>query len=101
MKTHDEAVRPDERTLSHHQVNGPDDVHYPAWEMHPEGDEILILTSGALSVEWQEGTLERSARLTPQAALVVSARVWHRVIVHEPSQLIAITPRQNTVHKRE
>jgi len=90
----------DGRTLALYYVNCPHDVHYPVWEMHPEGDELLILASGSLSVELGEGKMERTAPLPPQAAFIVRAGIWHRLIVHEPSVLIAITQRHNTVHKK-
>jgi mannose-6-phosphate isomerase-like protein (cupin superfamily) len=90
----------DGRVLALHHASGPHDVHYPTWEMHPEGDELLILLSGSLSVELREEETERTAPLSPQAALVVPAGVWHRVIVHEPSVLIAVTPCHNTVHEK-
>jgi hypothetical protein len=35
----------DGRTLALYCTNSPDDLHYPVWEMHPEGDELLILAS--------------------------------------------------------
>ena len=90
----------DGRTLAVHQIDDPRDVHYPVWEMHPEGDELLIAASGSLSVEFQEGETARVAPLAPRAACVVPAGTWHRLIVHEPSVLIAITPRRNTVQER-
>jgi mannose-6-phosphate isomerase-like protein (cupin superfamily) len=90
----------DGRTLALYHVNDPDDVHYPVWEMHPEGDELLILASGSLSVEFRRGEMERTAPLPPQAAFIVPAGIWHRLIVHEPSVLIAITTRRNTVHEK-
>ncbi len=91
----------DGRMLALYRVNSPRDVHHPDWEMHPAGDELLILASGALSVDAREGATERTAPLPPQAAFIVPAGVWHRLIVHEPSVLIAITPRHNTVHDRD
>jgi mannose-6-phosphate isomerase-like protein (cupin superfamily) len=90
----------DGRTLALYHVNGPDDVHYPVWEMHPEGDELLIVASGSLSVEFRTGETARTAPLPPEAAVIVPAGMWHRLIVHEPSVLIAITTRRNTVHEK-
>ncbi|WP_051980665.1 hypothetical protein [Burkholderia sp. 9120] len=89
----------DGRMLAMFHVSSPRDVHYPTWEMHPDGDELLILASGSLSVEVRDGKTICSARLPSQAAFVVPAAQWHRLIVHEPSVLIAITPRRNTVHQ--
>jgi mannose-6-phosphate isomerase-like protein (cupin superfamily) len=90
----------DGRILALHHVADPRDVHYPTWEMHPEGDELLILASGSLSVEFREAEKERTAPLPPQTAFIVPAGTRHRLIVHEPSVLIAITPRHNTVHEK-
>jgi quercetin dioxygenase-like cupin family protein len=89
----------DGRMLALYHVSGPDDVHYPAWEMHPEGDELLIVATGSLSVEFRDDAMER-APLSPETAVIVPAGIWHRLVVHEPSVLIAITPRHNTVHER-
>jgi mannose-6-phosphate isomerase-like protein (cupin superfamily) len=90
----------DGRVLALHNVRTPQDVHYPIWEMHPEGDELLILASGSLTVEFREDGAERRVLLPAQAAFIVPAGLWHRLVVHEPSVLIAITPRRNTVHEK-
>jgi mannose-6-phosphate isomerase-like protein (cupin superfamily) len=89
----------DGRVLALYHVNGPQDVHYPVWEMHPDGDELLILGSGSLSVEFREGETTRTAPLLPQAAFIVPAGIWHRIIVEEPSVLLVVTPRHNTMHE--
>jgi mannose-6-phosphate isomerase-like protein (cupin superfamily) len=86
--------------LSLHEVNTPRDVHYPAWEMHPEGDELLMVSSGSLGIELRKERIERAATLPPRSAFIVPAGVWHRLIVHEPSVLLAITPGHNTVHEK-
>jgi mannose-6-phosphate isomerase-like protein (cupin superfamily) len=90
----------DGRVLALYHANGPQDVHYPVWEMHPEGDELLILVLGSLSVEFREGETARTAPLPPQAAFIVPAGIWHRIIVNEPSVLLAVTPRHNTLHEQ-
>lgn len=90
----------DGRVLALHHVSTPQDVHYPTWETHPEGDELLILASGALAVEFREQDARRSVSLSPQAAFIVPAGIWHRIIVHELSVLIAITTRRNTQHQK-
>jgi mannose-6-phosphate isomerase-like protein (cupin superfamily) len=91
----------DGRVLALYHVSGPQDVHYPVWEMHPEGDELLILASGSLSVEFRERETKRTAPLPPRAAFIVPAGIWHRIIVDEPSVLLVITPRHNTMHENE
>ena len=86
--------------LTLHEVNTSRDVHYPDWEIDPEGEELLILSSGSLTMEFRNEGIERTAPLPLQSAFIVPAGLWHRLIVHEPSVLIAITPGHNTAHER-
>ena len=89
------SSRHDGFTLGFHRIEGPDDVHYPHWEMHPAGDELLVLLSGALAVELAGGALWP---LRPGTAFVVAAGTWHRLVVRARAELIAITPRRGTRH---
>ncbi len=61
-------------------------------EMHPDGDELLIVVSGAvtLSLELADGTTD--VDLGPGDAVIVPQGVWHQLITREPGQLIHITP---------
>lgn len=89
------APRNDGFTLGFHEILDPADVHYPNWEMHPAGDELLVLLSGALAVEWRDGG---ASPLCPGMACIVPAGRWHRLILHAPARLIAITPQEGTRH---
>lgn len=88
----------DGRTFALYHVTGPADVHYPAWEMHPEGDELLVLVSGSIAVELRQDESQRTVSLAPESILIVPAGAWHRLIVQEPSVLIAVTKPENTRH---
>jgi mannose-6-phosphate isomerase-like protein (cupin superfamily) len=62
-------------------------------EMHPDGDELLFLISGHISVLFLEReSAEQLVELSPGQAVVVPRGVWHRVLPKEPSQLLYITP---------
>jgi mannose-6-phosphate isomerase-like protein (cupin superfamily) len=61
------------------------------WEMHPAGDEIVCLLSGAIDLILQEGERERSLELRSRAAGIIPRGVWHRAIVHTPSDVLFIT----------
>jgi len=61
------------------------------WEMHPAGDEIVCLLSGAIDLILQEGECERSLELRSRAAGIIPRGVWHRAIVHTPSDVLFIT----------
>ena len=64
-------------------------------EMHPDGDELLYLISGAvtLSLELADGVLLTD--LGAGDAVVVPKGVWHQITMREPGRLIHITPGPN------
>src|SRR5918911_2032513 len=61
------------------------------WEMHPAGDEILYLLSGAIDVVLQEGDGERIIELRADHGCIVPRGDWHRQIVREPGDLLGVT----------
>ncbi|CAN95411.1 hypothetical protein predicted by Glimmer/Critica [Sorangium cellulosum So ce56] len=71
----------------------------PRWEMHPAGDEILYLLSGAIDVVLQDEGGERVVALRAGTACTVPQGVWHRMIVHEPGDFLAITFGKGTQHR--
>jgi mannose-6-phosphate isomerase-like protein (cupin superfamily) len=70
-----------------------------AGEMHPDGDELLFLVSGHASVLLEAPASQATVELRPGQAVVVPRGVWHRVLVHEPSQLVHITPGPGGQHR--
>jgi mannose-6-phosphate isomerase-like protein (cupin superfamily) len=71
------------------------------WEMHPAGDELLYLLSGAIDIVLEEEHGERVLELTPGVACIIPRNVWHRQIIHKPSDLLFITPGEGTQHRRQ
>ncbi len=72
----------------------------PTWEMHPAGDEILYLLSGAIDVVLQEEDGERVIELRRESGLCVVPRgAWHRQIVREPGDLLGLTCGKGTEHR--
>jgi len=71
-----------------------------AGEMHPDGDELLFLVSGAVDVivEDDDGS-EHSVALGPGQAFIVPRGVWHRVQLREPSRILHITPGPGGEHR--
>ena len=67
---------------------GPGNAH---WEMHPAGDEILFLISGATTVVLEEGKIRRRVQLNGGEAFIVPRGVWHCFEVSAPGDLLAIT----------
>jgi mannose-6-phosphate isomerase-like protein (cupin superfamily) len=64
-------------------------------EMHPDGDELLYLVSGAATVtlELPDGTTD--VDLAAGDALVIPQGTWHQVTTIEAGQLLHITPGPN------
>ncbi len=66
------------------------------WEMHPAGDELVHLISGAIDLVLQEERGGRIIELRSRAASLIPRGVWHRAIVHTPSDVLFITPGAGT-----
>jgi mannose-6-phosphate isomerase-like protein (cupin superfamily) len=64
-------------------------------EMHPDGDELLYLISGAVTVTLELADGDRLVDLGAGDAIVVPKGVWHQITMREPGRLIHITPGPN------
>jgi mannose-6-phosphate isomerase-like protein (cupin superfamily) len=67
-------------------------------EVHPDGDEVLYVISGALSITTDSNPGE-SLRLGPGDACIIEKGEWHQVHVLEKTQLLHITPGPNGDHR--
>ena len=86
------------------------DADWAAWEMHPAGDEVVMVLGGSGTVHLRpdDGTVEpldasdgatRSVPLSDGRYVVVPKGVWHTMDVHEPGRLLAITWGEGTRHR--
>jgi mannose-6-phosphate isomerase-like protein (cupin superfamily) len=66
------------------------------WEIHPAGDEIVYLLSGAVDFVLEEQDKEQVVELRTRAACIVPRSVWHRLVIRMPSDLLFITPGKGT-----
>lgn len=89
------------RTLAVFPAERPEDVHPDSWEMHPGGDELLILCSGRLELDIEDADGMRTVELAPRTGQVVPAGSWHRLRLREPSVLLAITHRSGTQRRKD
>ncbi len=64
-------------------------------EMHPDGDELLYLVSGAATVTLELADGNTQVDLGAGDAIVVPQGVWHQITTQAPAQLIHITPGPN------
>jgi mannose-6-phosphate isomerase-like protein (cupin superfamily) len=69
------------------------------WEVHPSGDEILYLLSGAVDVILQADDSEQVVELQAGAVCVVPRGTWHRQVVREAGDLLGITFGKGSHHR--
>jgi mannose-6-phosphate isomerase-like protein (cupin superfamily) len=69
------------------------------WEMHPAGDEVLVLLEGVMTMILDGGGGERKIPMSAGTTLVVPAGTWHRALVAEPGHLLALTFGKGTQHR--
>jgi len=70
------------------------------WEMHPAGEEILIILEGAPTFwfEHADGRLERT-QVAPGGTVIVPKGAWHRAEADAPYKILFITYGAGTTHK--
>lgn len=69
------------------------------WEVHPQGDEIIQLLSGAVDFIFREKDGERRVELRGRATCIVPRGVWHRSVAHAPSEIVFTTWGLGTQHE--
>ena len=72
---------------------------WPHWEMHPAGEEVLVLIEGRMTLILDEPGGERRMEMAPGSTSIVPTGIWHRALVPERSRLVAITYGAGTEHR--
>ena len=67
-------------------------------EVHPDGDEILVVLSGRVRIRGDSAP-EDPLELGPGEACIVTRGEWHKVEVLEPTRLIHVTPGPRGDHR--
>jgi len=75
------------------------DSDWPHWEMHPAGQEILVMLEGEQTLLLDGGAGETRHLMTAGTTLVVPAGVWHRALIDQPTRMLAITYGAGTQHR--
>jgi mannose-6-phosphate isomerase-like protein (cupin superfamily) len=75
------------------------DADWNSWEVHPDGDEIVLLLSGAVDLVLDEASGERTIALRDRTAAIVPRGVWHTANVLAPSKALHITRGEGTTHR--
>jgi mannose-6-phosphate isomerase-like protein (cupin superfamily) len=69
------------------------------WEVHPAGDELLVMLTGAVDVELELPDGVRTVALRAPHAFYVPRGIWHRALVREPGRMLFVTPGEGTRHR--
>lgn len=70
---------------------------WPTWEIHPAGDEVVLLLEGSatLVLETADG-LEEKMLDQPGQYLIVPRGVWHTAKIKASAKMLFITPGEGT-----
>ena len=70
------------------------------WEMHPGGDELVVLLSGAVEMVLDEGGTHRRVTLSTAGEFVVVPRgTWHTARTSVPASMLFVTPGEGTQNR--
>jgi mannose-6-phosphate isomerase-like protein (cupin superfamily) len=74
---------------------------WPNWEMHPNGDEIVALLSGAvmMTLEEADGSHREVMLSQPGSFVLVPRGTWHTAQVKEPGMMLFVTAGEGTQHR--
>jgi mannose-6-phosphate isomerase-like protein (cupin superfamily) len=75
------------------------DRDWTNWEMHPAGDEVLVMLQGSVTFRFEEAAGAREIELSAGHVLIVPRGVWHTARVRTPAKLLAITAGRGTEHR--
>jgi mannose-6-phosphate isomerase-like protein (cupin superfamily) len=75
------------------------DADWDVWEMHPEGDEVIVVLTGSVTFHLDDGASTQSVAVTALHGVVVPKGTWHTADVPEPGQILVITWGEGTQHR--
>jgi len=78
------------------------DSDWNTWEIHPHGDEIVLLLSGEITFILQLQSGQKSVTLQEEGSyIIVPKGIWHTAKTTVKSKLLFITPGEGTEHRVE
>jgi mannose-6-phosphate isomerase-like protein (cupin superfamily) len=84
------------RLMSMHSFNAP----WGVWEMHPQGSEVVLCTSGQMIVHQEEPDGTTSAvTLGPGQYVINEPGVWHTADVNGEATAVFVTAGLGTQHR--
>ena len=83
------------RLVTIHTFSKPWDT----WEMHPEGEELVVCIQGRMVLHQQVDGETRTVTLEPNQAVINPRGVWHTADVSEPATALFITAGEGTENR--
>jgi len=78
------------------------DEKWPTWEIHPKGDELVLLLSGDTDLVLATDAGEEVTRIsTPGEYIIVPMGTWHTARPHAPTSMLFLTPGEGTLNALE
>jgi mannose-6-phosphate isomerase-like protein (cupin superfamily) len=76
------------------------EADWPSWEIHPAGDEIVVLLSGRADMVLDRGGNHQTSTLAqPGSFVIVPMGTWHTARISTPTSMLFVTPGQGTENK--
>jgi hypothetical protein len=73
---------------------------WPHWEMHPAGEELVVLGAGAVDLTLEDSAGARTTlALRGRGAVLIPRGTWHTARVREPSEMWFVTYGEGTQHR--
>jgi quercetin dioxygenase-like cupin family protein len=83
------------RLVSMHTMDGA----WTSWEVHPKGAELVVCTTGRITVHQEIDGQVRTVTLRPGEAIINPPGVWHTADADEPSTALFITSGIGTMNR--
>ena len=72
------------------------DEDWKSWEMHPNGEEIVYLLSGAMDLILEKDDVRQTIELRSKGLVIVPRGTWHTAKVFQMSNVLVITRGEET-----
>lgn len=67
------------------------------WEMHPAGDELVMLLDGDVTLVLRQDGADTEVRLTqPSSYVIVPQEIWHTARTNTATRMLFVTPGEGT-----
>ena len=78
---------------------GTGEGDWPHWEMHPLGDEVLVLLEGRVRMVFERAGGDETIEMSPGSTLIVPQGTWHRALNQRGLRMLFLTYGAGTQHK--